>query len=147
MRELDNLVSEIREVRKEKIRERMVEDPIKEYVKEILKAFKVSNEQKKSAVLLWQIKCMGGMNRDYIIFALSFENGDDVDFYSISDLKEGKAGKIGNNYELIEYVDGLIIPKVAFNDIYEYLKNHIYEEDFNVTLNRYTKDIIIELKE
>lgn len=147
MDELNNLISEIQEVRKEKIREAMVEEPIKEYVKEILKAFKVSNEQKKSAVLLWQIKCMGGMGTD-IIFALSFQRGENANFYNIDQLKEGRAGKIGNNYELIEYVNSLIIPKVAFQDIYDYLiKNNIHKQGFNVNLDPYKKDFIIELKE
>lgn len=124
----------------------MFEDPIKEYVKEILKAFKVSNEQKKSAVLLWQINCMGGMNTDYIVFALSFQKGENANFYNIDQLKQGSAGKIGNNYELIEYVDNLIIPKVAFYGIHDYLKSHI-KQDFNIILDEYKKNMIIELKE
>lgn len=48
MGELNSLVTEIKEVRKENFTEKRMEDTeiIEEYVKEILKAFKISNEQK-----------------------------------------------------------------------------------------------------
>ena len=152
MSKVNDLVLEIVEGRKEakkRIKEEIVKKAvIADYVFEILKAFKVSNEEEQSAILLWQLKLCGA-TFEYLSIMMSFERGADARFYNTIHLDPDNCKKnlLGNNERLKEYIKNLKIPSAALDELYKYSKKEFYE-NFKISKQGegIDKSVIIELK-
>lgn len=149
MSKVNDLVLDIVEGRKEskkRIEEEVVRKAtIADYAYDILKAFKISNEEEQSTILLWQLK-LYGIKFPYMSIMMSFEKGKDARFYNCGYLEPDLCKKniLGNNEMLEEYIKNLKIPSEAFVELYQYLKKE-FSENLNIEIR--DESFIIELKD
>ncbi len=139
VKELAKEVFEGRQAIAERIKENKVdEESIARYVKQLLNVFKVSNEQKETAIWIWQLRIMPvefteGLN---IKFAIEreddelFQSENDEQFYSTAFLKakvwiDGIGIIKGNNDELIKAINDVKIPMNMFDAVCDYCKKNL----------------------
>lgn len=152
MTDLRKIASEVFEGREEaekriakgEAKNRILED----YVKEILKIFKISNSSKDSTVLVWQVRLVNlkpkrGMSekeRRFCFPMISFEQEDNAQFYNTLVF----TNSLGDNTELVEHIEKTEIPKKFFGEIYDYFKENLAE--YFETTKPDSEHIIIKLK-
>lgn len=151
MSKVNDLVLDIVKGRKEaKKRKEIVEKAaITDYAYEILKAFKISNEEEESTILLWQLK-LYGRKFSYMSLMMAFEKGEGAAFYNCKYLEQDKCKKylLGNNERLKGHIENLNIPSKAFGELYKYFKEE-FSENLIITKKGEAGDeeLIIELKD
>lgn len=117
------------------------------YVKQLLNIFKVSNEQKKTAIWIWQLQLTLDESSENLFISFAIEKGGNARFYDRSFLATEISGCIvkGKNDELLKAINEIQIPTPTFDSLCDYCKENLTEY-FNVKIVEGNK-LILELKD
>ena len=117
------------------------------YVKQLLNIFKVSNEQKETAIWIWQLQLTLDESSENLFISFAIEKGGNALFFNRSFLEMDVSfdGIIkGKNDELSKAIYEIQIPKSIFHSLCDYCKENLTEY-FNVKIEK--DKLILELKD
>ncbi len=127
--------------------ERVKKEAVEEVVMKILEIFNISNQSKKSTVLVWAVRITKQEGSEFYCNPpmVSFEIGGKN--FSNRRIFGPKYDVLGNNAELGEYMEEMRIPTQYYKEIMEYFQEHL-SDYFSITQKdgEFRKEFIIELK-
>lgn len=144
MNELNNFAMEVYEGRRNVVKKyaNIVDEVTKQHIVDILKIFKISNED-ETTLLVWKVK-LNRRKDGKLGVMIAFEKGEGVHFYSEKILEPNNILGINENAILRNHISGLDISAAMFERIYSYANSTIGKY-FKISRND-NKYIVFELK-
>lgn len=144
MNELNDFAMEVYEGRRNVVKKyaNIVDEVTKQHIVDILKIFKISNED-ETTLLVWKVK-LNRRKDGKLGVMIAFEKGEGVHFYSEKILEPNNILGIKENAILRNHISGLDISAAMFERIYSYANSTIGKY-FKISRND-NKYIVFELK-
>lgn len=144
MNEVNNFAMEVYEGRRNVVKKYadIVDEVTKQHIVDILKIFKISNED-ETTLLVWKVK-LNRRKDGKLGVMIAFDKGEGVHFYSEKILEPNNILGIKENAVLRNHISSLDISAAMFERIYSYANSTIGKY-FKISRND-DKYIVFELK-